>query len=338
MFEWMFRRQEHWSGSGYSFAVAFADGNPIGQLGGVPFHFNRFGESGTGIWTANWSIKPEARKGATAIELLLEFQRRDMQLVMLFGMNPMLHPIMKGIKYHTVESLPRFWIVFEDRREEFRRLMAQSYPDWSQSRIDQLTRRLTVLPPVSARPDVVRNIPRDWDDTTWKILSGRMVGAARTAEYLQWRYAEHPVYDYRFVTIENDDGPGLAVWRREEIEQKAANNLGAVGRIMEILAPTSRCAQSLIGCLCADLWASDVFAADYMGYSGEAGEALLGSGFKLVETETDGAMIPCRFQPIDTKMTTLHSAISLLGDGPDSKYDANCPWIWTKGDGDMDRP
>lgn len=338
MFDWMFKRDSLWDRSEYSFAVAFADDQPIGQLGGVPFHYNQFGKSSIGIWTANWSVKPEARKGPVAIQLMLEFQRRAIDLVMLFGMNPMLHPIMAGLKYHTVDSIPRFWTVFENGLDRFKTLVATAYPDWSPDRLTALADRFVLRSKPHQSPEFSRQIPDSWDVASWQSIAGTTIGAARTAAFLRWRYADHPVYDYRFVVAEHSDGAGLAVWRREEIEASGTRDLGSLGRIMEFLAPTASCADQLAACLLADMNTSDVFGADFLGYNGASGGALQRAGFRAAEQETDGNYIPCRFQPIDTEMTTLNSAISVIGQGPDAAFSPNCQWLWTKGDGDMDRP
>ncbi len=169
-------------------------------------------------------------------------------------------------------------------------------------------------------------------------MAERTIGAARTIECIDWRYVHHPVGDYRFFVVDHSDGPGIAVWRSEELEEGELRNPGAIGLVMEIFAPTATNANHLVKALVTALQSADVFGADFTGYNGFLGDVFLGSGFHLVENKIDGTNTPCRFQPIDTAMTTLNSAIFVSDMGPESLFSETCPWIWTKGDGDMDRP
>ncbi len=102
--------------------------------------------------TANWSIKPEAWSGPVAFKLLSEFQRENIVLVMLFGMYPILHPIMQGLKYLVVDPIPRFWAVFEGRPDESSRLIPIAYPDWPARRLAKLMSRIMLSPNLEDAP------------------------------------------------------------------------------------------------------------------------------------------------------------------------------------------
>ena len=342
LFDWTFLRSDLWDRDGYSFAVAEDNGRPIGQLGGVPFEFNRFGKTGMGVSTANWSIEPKARTGSTGLQLLFEFQRPPFDLVMLFGMGAKIRPLMEALKYQSISQIPRFLMILSDGERKFRRLIETTYPEWSKIRIDDLIS--TFQPPNQTEFPVKfdAKIPDNWDGSTWRRLAEQTVGAARNFRYLKWRYLDHPSYDYQFVHVEEKSGHGLAIWRSEDIRledgEEDSTFLGNFGRIVEFLAPSSECAASLAMALKIDLETQGAFAADFWGYNGPSGSALRNAGFRLTQSHADGRRIPTRFQPIDIEMIDIYSAVLGQNKAPTPEFSASCPWLWTKGDADMDRP
>ena len=70
LFDWTFQRPGYSTEGEYTMAVGEENGELVGILGGIPFTFNVFGESTPGIWLANYVIRPDYRRGATALRLL----------------------------------------------------------------------------------------------------------------------------------------------------------------------------------------------------------------------------------------------------------------------------
>ena len=88
LFDWTFRRPGHWPKDEYSFALAEDAGELVGILGGIPFAFNRFGARSSGIWMANYVIRPDHRRGPTALQLLAMFRPPRFDACVAFGINP----------------------------------------------------------------------------------------------------------------------------------------------------------------------------------------------------------------------------------------------------------
>ena len=342
LFDWMFLRPSVWRQEEYSFAVAFSNDVPVGQLGGIPFEFNNFGKLGLGVWTANWSITPKARSGPLGLKLLELFRREAGELVMLFGMAPSIEPLMKELKYQVVPCIPRFLSIFPSGEHLFRKFMMAAYPDIADKTLKVICHHYLLRSENFGECETYRSISEDWDDSAWKVIARKTIGASRDAEFLKWRYRDHPRYQYEIVGVRHEGIPALAIWRKESICNdggKTGTSLhGNFGRILEVLAPTRSAGQVLARALCQDLINHNVFAADYLGYHGLAGETLLSAGFQLVDEETDSAKIPIRFQPIDTETLDLLSCVLVDAPAPAGHYQQECPWLWTKGDADMDRP
>jgi len=342
LFDWMFLRRDVWDKDGYSFAIAEINGQPVGQMGIIPFEFNRYGETGFGFWTANWSLSPEARSGVLGLNLLYEFIRPPYHTGILFGMGPGSIRIMNALKWDIIDDIPRFFLVLPDGRESFLKLLEASYPDWPSQRRKILADAFSTQESNIAKQSTVEGLPEKWNETTWRKLAQQSVGASRNFSYLKWRYPDHPIYHYRMVSVDGKAGPGLAVWRPENVIAKGANGesieIGMLGRVVEFMAPDEITFRDLGESLLHDLATQGAFAADYMGYFGSTGVALEESGFQQTARVADGIEIPLWFNPLNAEKKTIVSSIYSLESAPDSTFSSSCPWLWTKSDADQDRP
>ena len=167
------------------------------------------------------------------------------------------------------------------------------------------------------------------------------IGAVRDTDYLNWRYASHPVFDYKFISVPEGDRNGLAVWRLETIRKQTENgreDIDRIGRLVEFLPASPSNADALLAAFIGELRAADAMAADFYGYHSPTRAMLQELGFRGAETSPEGGAIPSRFQPLDGKGGGILSAVFLRDGGAPGKNDLDCPWYWTKSDSDQDRP
>ena len=141
----------------------------------------------------------------------------------------------------------------------------------------QTTKRLKArqVQRVSPRHYQVSNRPPTGAGSlTWKVLRSATT-FARTPEYLVWRYTQHPIHNYRFITLGQAFQPeGMAVVRCEQVKGRP----GQVLRILEYIAEPEHqvaLAHALFdygreqGCCYADFFGmSEKFVAGFIAAGG----------------------------------------------------------------------
>jgi hypothetical protein len=208
LFEWTFNRPTHWQPGEYSFAVAEEDGELVGILGGIPFTFNHFGKESRGVWIVNYVIGPDHRKGPVALKLLSTFRRPDIDPVIAFGITQATTVIYKVLRGRVLPPIPRSFLLLPEGKERFGRLLKVVYPDWSDDRTASLASAFSKEIEQGQTVSAGEGIPATWDETDWPTIAQTTVGAVRNSDYLTWRYRDHPVFEYRFLSI--PEGNGLA--------------------------------------------------------------------------------------------------------------------------------
>jgi hypothetical protein len=339
LYHWTFSRPGHWDPQGSSVAVALADGELAGILGGIPFTFNRFGDTGKGIWLANYIIREDARRGPAALRLLSMLRGEPFTATMAFGINPATASIYRVLKGQVLPMIPRHFAVLPKAADRMVRLLAIAHPDWPESEARDLAARYTIEPGAGSAAYGC-SIPERWDSSDWKVIATQTAGAARDADYLRWRYVDHPVFRYQLITLAEGERTGLLVWRLETIHQSVDGGrqpVDRIGRLVEFLPCSPDNAAALLGCFWKQLQSADAFGADYYGYHGPSRRLLNEAGFRQA-SEADADRIPSRFQPLDGKGGGIHSAGFWPQNTAACTLDEDCPWYWTKSDSDQDRP
>ncbi len=340
LFDWTFAREGHWPSDQYSFALAEEGGTLAGILGGIPFTFNHMGAASVGIWIANYVVHPEHRRGSTALQLLSMFRRPQFHPVIAFGINPATSAIYRVLRGQVLPEIPRHFLVLPESAERMANVLRTAYPDWTAERASGLANEFTLqrLPEAGA---FETKLPADWDQTDWQRIAAQTVGAARTEEFLTWRYLNHPSFDYRVIAIGSEGRHGLAIWRLETIRKQTENgreDVDKIGRLVEFLPSSDDNARELLAAFVQELRAAGAFGADHYCFHGPTRTLLQQLGFREVGTGADHHAIPARFQPLDAKGGGILSAMFVQPGVPDCSLDAACPWYWTKSDSDQDRP
>ena len=340
LFDWTFHRPEHWEEPGYSFALAEDGGELAGILGGIPFSFNSFGKAHRGVWIANYVIRPDHRRGSAALQLLSMFRKPSMHAVIAYGINPATSTIYRVLRGEVLPYIPRHVAVFPGERDRMARLLGIAYPDRPTEGLRELAGVFCMKSLPEAACDCGDSIPADWDATDWPAIAARTIGAARDGEFLNWRYVNHPRFQYRFVTVPEGERTGLLIWRLETIRRDTANgreDVEQIGRILEIMPVSPDNAGRLLATGLQQIRAAGAFGADFYGFHGGVNASLEATGFVDTRKAPDGASIPSRFQPLDGKGGGILSAM-FLQESTRGFEDPDCAWYWTKSDSDQERP
>jgi hypothetical protein len=341
LFEWTFSRRDLWDREGYSFALAENQSDIVGILGGIPFVFNCLGHESRAIWLVNYMVRPDHRRGPAALRLLGMFRRPPYETVIAFGNNPSVVPFYGALRARTLLEMPRHFIVLPAAVERAVELLRMIHPDWSSDRAEQLVHAFKLPHYADVSVDYSSSLSPNWDRDDWPRIARRTVGAVRNMDYLTWRYAQHPYFNYRFITAPEGDRTGLAVWRLETIYHdtpEGRKELDRIGRLVEFLPASRNNATQLLAVFWQELHRVNALAADYYGYHGETRKWLNESGFHGVEGYPDCAAIPSRFQPVDGRGGNIRSAIFVRDEAPSCSMDPDCIWYWTKAESDQDRP
>jgi hypothetical protein len=341
LFDWTFARREHWTGDTYSFAVAENGGEIVAILGGIPFTLNCFGKSSKAVWIVNYAVRPDHRRGPAALQLLSTFRRPPFDAVIASGLNPASVVIYKVLRGIVLPEMPRNFAVLPDATARAADLLQRAYPDWSRERSENLARAFTLTSVEDETAEPNAELPKSWDRTDWPEIARWTVGAARDSEYLNWRYVNHPSFNYRVIAIPEGDRTGLAIWRLEQIATETAAGRAPVdklARLVEFLPASERNGKALLSALLRKIQLAGALGLDFYGYHGLTRHILQEGGVKGISMHPDGALIPSRFQPLDTNGGGILNAMFVSGALPACTLEFDSPWYWTKSDSDQDRP
>lgn len=340
LFQWTFQGNGLWEKDQYCFAIAEDKGEIIGILGGIPFVFNCLGNTSPAVWIVNYMLRPDYRRGATALRLLDMF-RRPFGTVIAFGNNSTVVLLYRALRARILMETPRHFMVLPNAMGRLANLLRMTYPDWPSDRAEKLAGAfpLADIPSVSVR--YISSLSGNWDKDGWPQFAPKLIGAARDSSYLTWRYRMHPCFRYRFITVEDENRTGLLIWRLETIRRVTPlgiEDVDRIGRLVEFLPSSRDNAKDLLALFRQKLAEADAFAADYYGYHGETRMWLQESGFREVTGDPDGPAIPSRFQPLDPRGGHISSAVFVADRVPACSIDYSSNWYWTKSDSDQDRP
>lgn len=341
LFDWTFGRRSHWKHHGYSFALAEANGELVGTLGGIPFTFNNRGQRSQGVWIANYALRPDCRKGTTAFKLLDTFRGEPYDLTVACGLNPETTVIYRVLRGRVLAPMARHMATMRGSEARMAELLALAHPGWEPDRVARLSEAFALDKDPAPVSDWSACIPDSWDAANWSKVAQATVGAARDAEYLKWRYVDHPTFDYKILALEDGARTGLIVWRLESIhvqDECGMRPFDEFIRVVEFLPASRENARRLLSALTLVAEDLDVLGMDFFGYDATSRKCLSEFGMRAVDTVSDGRLIPTRFQPLDSKTTEAHNAMFASEGTPECVPDDDCCWYWTKSDSDQDRP
>ena len=298
---WQHRRRE--DPERLALLVAEDEGKLLGMLGFVEFDACVHEERVRGGWMTNWLVVPEARGRRLGLALVEAALGAEYELIGALAANSATEHIL-GRNSFSTRGMHRWVRVFDV--EALRGLLeGRSMPDAAWAAWGQTQRFSTVSGSEPQTPTV-------------PVLG---VAGCRDAAFLQWRYAEHPVFRYEVLR----DPSGFAAYRIEQVRDSDVS----VMRIADFVGGSE-----LAATVAGAAQAAGVAFADFSCTSDRFGRPLESAGFQREDRLP--AELPGRFQPLDFSDRPIDScfwAAPRLGAdfGSDDLY-------VTRADSDLDRP
>lgn len=325
-------------GERLSVLVAREGGAIVGMLGVIVVEFAVAGERSTGAWLTSWLATPEARRGQGGLRLLRHVLDEPFGFVGTTGANETALRIYRALGFSIRESIPRWARVVSD--EALTKLVGESAPQAPRPSIPAESSTLARRP---SGPSMLALRVCDWADThagrwdeLWEErLAPELVGPWRDAEYLRWRYVEHPHFDYSVRVAQGDDSSvrGLAVHRTIEVT-------GAQGRVMRMveLHGDREAMSALVSDALASAEGAGAAYVEFFCSAGTVAEPLERWGFTREATPTHA--LPSLVEPLNVELpaalTGAFKAGPELG-GDSAVFQSDALYI-TRADCDQDRP
>ncbi|MFL5732339.1 MAG: hypothetical protein ACJ78Q_03985 [Chloroflexia bacterium] len=337
----------------YHVRLGLMDGEIKACLGYVPLEISIAGRVVRGAWLGNWMADPDQRQYGLGL-LLMRQLMKEFEITLTVGANVMARSLFNRMGWTDFGPLPRYVCVLD--ASEAARLTENGTLDWPVSTgsefsglNSQLARDNIELKAQDAGSFSTGMVDRFDGDATqlWDREWGeRVAGTRRSAEFLNWRYAEHAVLPYRlFEARRGGRLVGIAVYRIERVRDIPVR----VGRIVELVAEGDA-EEGLLDGVIEDARAEGVAVLDFFCTSARPVETLSRLGFLPGENEA-AARIPMLFQPLDRRRSGILFLAYLRGQAQGGQAQGAAPttgtrafdlraldWYVTKGDGDQDRP
>jgi hypothetical protein len=250
------------------------------MLGWIEFDACAGDERVPGGWMTNWLVVPAARGRGLGLALVEHARETTYEFIGALGANSATRHVLGGAGFAEV-GMYRWVRVFDE--EALRELLGgREYP------------------PKSAEP-------RPSESTGF-------VGACRDADFLRWRYREHPRFRYEVV----DD---KAAYRIETV----AGSTAKVARIVDFLGD-----EALAARIAGEAERAGAVFADFSCTSARFGRPLEVAGF------VPDPGLPGRFQPLDFSDRPI---VSCFWAAPRLGIDVGAGDLYvTRADSDLDRP
>lgn len=333
LFRWQFgnRLEDADVRERYNLKLALVDGEVAGCLGYIPVDVMVNDARRRGAWVVNWMVEADKRRLGLGPFLMREVMK---QFDIVLNVGP---------SHDAQELLTRMgWTHFGELTRHIAVLDAQGASALCEGGSVAQLNDVSATTVVDAARDgmnvsFVRRFQRDathlWQQTRHDRFAA---GADRAAEYLNWRYADHPEFDYRLFEARNDNRLiGCAIYRVEAV--RGLPMAVRVGRIVELIAEEAA-ADALLQTLIADAREHGVVILDFFCAGDSFSDVMRRNGFLTNNDSTVVAEIPMRFQPLDRRRKGI-PFMAYLHNMPEAALLTDVHrWYVTKGDGDQDRP
>ena len=321
-------------------SVAIADsreGKLCGMLGVICVDFCADGQQYPGGWLTQWIVPAAERTHQLGLKLLNFVTCEIDGMIGTLGGNRLTMGILRALRFHTVDAVPR-WIRPGDPEALARLLEAADQSGLVDASAARRTHR---SPAVEPSPDELEIATYSdvsaatWDQAWLQRFAPRVRGTWRDAEYLQWRYLDHPrlAYDAQVAIAADGQAHGLLVTRLQQVQDRPERVL----RIVELLAD-ERAEIKMAEAVATRADEAGVAFCDFYCTSSAAADALERAGF-MKELITDVAL-PSLFQPLDARRSALTGAFHINSSiAFDSREYFNSERVYfTLSDADQDRP
>jgi hypothetical protein len=306
---WQFAAAPSANRAGLDLKLAVVDGAIAGCIGFIPIALSGAGAPVTAAWAANWMVDDRFRRLGLG-PLLMRELGRDFDVVLALGGNRDAHALLPRMGWTDFGDLPRYVAILDADQ-------ARQLGDVSGQAVAPI--------PETAEGARVPVVPEE-ATALWDEVSVALIGTRRTADYLNWRYTEHPVFDYRIFELRRSGRlVGIGIYRLERVRDLPVT----VARVVEVIAAPDD-AGALLATLVHDAAGHGAALMDFFCPATTLRAPLEQARF----SPGAGARFPILFQPIDRSRT----GVLLMADVRKCAQAANREWYVTTADGDQDRP
>jgi hypothetical protein len=330
LLRWQFQRTPGGDEHRWHIKLALKADAIVGCLGYVPLDMTLDRKIERGAWLVNWMVDPGSRHLLLG-PLLMREAMRQFTITLTIGPNQEAREILSRMGWWSYGELRRFVAVLD--RAGGNALSIAGELSWPEASIEA-----THCAPSAPSAGVTR-VERYGPEATdlWERLQARpgldVAGTRRSAEFLNWRYADHPSFRYRlFAQHEHGLLTGLAIYRIE-VPRDVPIRIGRLVEWVEAFDATGTSCSTVLAAVLDDARSEGVSMMDFFCGDRQRAAQITRHGF--VGDPSVTSAVPLVFQPIDRRRTGIwlmayvRSGAALL---------ASLDWHVTKGDGDQDRP
>ena len=310
-----------------TYYVIFDGEKIIGFSGLMPMEGNLFGK--TVLATTGTILKVNSSYKFVGLDLLKAGFQNEPSIHIGLGINTRVKKLYNALGWYTFDDLPR-WIWTSDFCKLKKVFKVPQDSNLSCLEIN-----------INCKTDLKETLffedleEANWDEFYNKEFAPRTIGIKRDFKFLRWRYVEYPFFEYKILTIKDNNGKykGLLVYRIEKILDGKYN----IGRILEFIYTDIDYGIKLVEKL-KNLF-GDILFWDFYCLSSITALALERCGFIRLDGDETKKYIPTRFQPIDFDIMNIRGIIR-LNNGSKGKINLalDQQWYVTRGDADQDRP
>ena len=305
--------------------------NLIGMQGLIPTSFHVYGDVHDGLWLANLKVRDDKISTGAGMHLMSASHKLQRPILAVSGVNEKVQTMFRIMKYHTWSDAQR-WLGVIDTEKTAQLMNCE--PSTLQPWIWQSETKISDTPfSLSKNFSAYRN---SWNLLRQQTIDPQGIGTLRDADYIKWRYLDHPVFQYHLelvVDSENEQVRGLVVMRCESISPSGKNIL----RILECWGDEAAYL-TLRQAIASYAQKHECAFIDAYGGSGLQHSIYQAIGLRAVNAESTPSF-PCLFQPLIEGHKPLRGALfippAIAKNYPNLE---NNKIIITKSDGDQDRP
>lgn len=275
-----------------------------------------------GVWLCNLMVAEDYRDKGVSLRLMSGVHRLPVGVIATVGINPLLVPLYKKMRFTVLDDLPR--MVLPVHPTSFKALTGFDAT---------VTARDVAEGNGSLTVQTIRHFGEEWNRLFEEISGTRYFGVNRTSTYMNWRYLEHPRFHYCCVAVIDASGryQGASIFRIEVVQGQAE----VVLRVVEFWArdpDSASCLAAYIGAVALENRAA---FADHYTTSPETIRMLAGAGWRPASQLE--MPVPALFQPLDRRKRVTAVAVRATASlGPLLGEEADL--FVLKSDGDQDRP
>jgi len=217
LFLWQYGRgkdSEH-----LGFLIAEAEEGIVACSGTILLPYHYYGKSLHGGCGAITVVSPPYRESGLGLTLMPEADR-ELDIICSCGISKRIAIIFRLQGRHVFEEFPRAVCLGKEQALESY-LRGAAYTPGERRLVQTSCSRLVKTPAQAGfrLEELNADNLEEWDAAWNGLFAPHLIGVARTADYLRWRYWEHPRFRYQVLLARNAQGQicGLTAWRNIEL-------------------------------------------------------------------------------------------------------------------------